>query len=219
MVYALDSKSSVDIVELARQLLADERLTIKNVKEKVAQASGVPIGKLMHKRRIEGRIPHLMSLVYFVYEERFGLNDAWIKRLTGRSDHTTIRYGSAVVRDLIEAYNRTSAQPILLNRRKPSYCPYSVQLVENLMRDPEVNPESLEHRICLETGIEPHELNGDSRDYAVVHVRQVRDYVWKNHRQCGLNYLKIGTRTGRHHTTVAHGVAKIQEYVRARTNK
>ena len=53
MVYELDSKSSVDIVELARQLLADERLAIKNVKEKVAQASGVPIGKLMHKRRIE----------------------------------------------------------------------------------------------------------------------------------------------------------------------
>jgi chromosomal replication initiator protein len=77
-------------------------------------------------------------------------------------------------------------------------------------------PEETIKSICEFYNIKPTQLKGVKRDAKLVRARQVCMYIFKN--QGGLTYSEIGNLLGgRDHTTIMHGVGKIEELLS--TNK
>lgn len=76
-------------------------------------------------------------------------------------------------------------------------------------------PEETIKSICDFYSIKPTQLKGSKRDAKLVRARQVCMYVFKN--EGGLTYSEIGNLLGgRDHTTIMHGVSKIEEMIKSR---
>lgn len=76
------------------------------------------------------------------------------------------------------------------------------------------HPEEVLKNICDFYGIKPTQLKGAKRDARLVRARQVCMYVFKN--VGGLTYSEIGNLLGgRDHTTIMHGVDKIDGLLRS----
>lgn len=203
------SKDQLYVVGLAQRLLADPRLDIQNVKEKVSAATETPLRKLLAKSEKKKRTPYLRSLIYFLYDQ-LGLDYGWIKRMTGRSDHTTIRFGIEQMYAFIVEYNRTAAQPIRLPEKRPPYL-YSVTLIDRLLNEQGVTPENIELRLSNASGVSLGELHDSSKESPVVTVRQVRDYVLSE--RFGKKLCEIVKENGRDYKSVKQGVEKMRGYV------
>ncbi len=76
-------------------------------------------------------------------------------------------------------------------------------------------PEETIKSICEFYNIKPTQLKGIKRDAKLVRARQVCMYVFKT--QGGLTYSEIGNLLGgRDHTTIMHGVGKIEELIESK---
>ncbi len=196
-------------MEIARILLADDRLTIRNVKEKVSAITGTPLRKILAKSEKKQRAPYMRSLIYFLYEQ-LGLDYGWIQRMTGRTDHSTIAKGIQQMRGFIDEYNETTSDPVNLLPRPAPYI-HSVALVGRLMTESGVESHNIELRLSDATGVSPEEIRGRSREAPVVTVRQIRDYVLRA--RFGLEISDIVREKGRDYKSVEQGIEKIESYV------
>lgn len=203
------SKDQLYVVELAQRLLADPRLDIPNVKEKVSAATETPLRKLLSKSEKKKRTPYIRSLIYFLYDQ-LGLDYGWIKRMTGRSDHTTIRFGIEQMYAFIGEYNRMASQPMRLPENRPPYL-YSVTLIDRLLHESGVTPENIELRLSNASGVSLDEMHGPSKESPVVTVRQICNYVLTE--RFDKKLCEIVTENGRDYKSVKQGVEKMRGYI------
>jgi len=75
-----------------------------------------------------------------------------------------------------------------------------------------LHAEDIIKAVCTFFGIKTTQLKGPKRDAGIVKARQVCMFLLKN--ELGLTYVEIGNLLGgRDHTTIMHGVEKIEGLV------
>ena len=80
-----------------------------------------------------------------------------------------------------------------------------------------LHADDIIRQVCLYYGFKPTQLKGPKRDASLVKARQVTMYILKE--QLGLTLVEIGNLLGgRDHTTIMHGVGKIEGLVENKAN-
>lgn len=75
-----------------------------------------------------------------------------------------------------------------------------------------IHPDDIIRRVCTYYNIKPTQLRGPKRDASLVKARQITMYLLK--KNLGLTLVEIGNLLGgRDHTTVMHGVGKMEKLV------
>lgn len=75
-----------------------------------------------------------------------------------------------------------------------------------------LHPDDVVKGICDYYNIKPTQLKGPKRDASLVRARQVCMYIL--YKDLGLTYVEVGNLLGgRDHTTIMHGVDKVENYV------
>lgn len=75
-----------------------------------------------------------------------------------------------------------------------------------------IHPDDIIRRVCSYYNVKPTQLRGPKRDASLVKARQIAMYLLK--KNLGLTLVEIGNLLGgRDHTTVMHGVEKIEKLV------
>lgn len=74
------------------------------------------------------------------------------------------------------------------------------------------HPDDIVKKVCDYYNIKPTQIKGPKRDASLVRARQITMYLLK--KELGLTYVEIGNLLGgRDHTTIMHGVGKMEEIV------
>lgn len=74
------------------------------------------------------------------------------------------------------------------------------------------HPDDIVKKICGFYNIKPTQMKGPKRDASLVRARQITMYVLK--KELGLTFVEIGNMLGgRDHTTVMHGVGKVENLI------
>lgn len=80
------------------------------------------------------------------------------------------------------------------------------------------HPDDIVNKVCEYYAIKPTQLKGPKRDASLVKARQIAMYLLK--KELGLTYVEIGNILGgRDHTTIMHGVEKMEQYVNSKTRQ
>lgn len=76
------------------------------------------------------------------------------------------------------------------------------------------HPDDLIRKICGQYAIKPTQLKGPKRNTSLVKARQITMYILK--KELGLTFAEIGNMLGgRDHTTIIHGVEKVENLVKS----
>lgn len=79
-----------------------------------------------------------------------------------------------------------------------------------------LHPEDIIKKICSFYNIKPTQIKGPKRDASLVRARQIAMYLLK--KELNLTFVEIGNVLGgRDHTTIMHGVGKIENVISSKT--
>ncbi len=95
----------IKTLEIVKNLMNDDSLSIKNVINEISDRSGVPKEDILGKSRKENII-FLREGGYYIYRKKFKLYYQKIADLTKRENHTTIIHGVKAIKNGFEIYGK-----------------------------------------------------------------------------------------------------------------